>query len=113
MSKAIALHVIVGNFDDQLRTHRLPRQIFPLTPTTLSARHTMWLAGCAGLRFRPAAPRMSVERVLPIRRQKRRQLLPLCVSKAGTDADVLEVSLVVVKAEQQGERARRTSVARL
>src|ERR1700682_4862430 len=101
VSKAVALHMVVGNLDDELRTQRLPRQIFPRAPTTLRTGAAMrlrigdLLCGC------PGAPGMTVERIIPIRRQKRHQLSPFCVREARANADLLEISTVVVEAEQQ------------
>src|SRR6185369_3519386 len=41
VTKAAALHVIVSNFDHQLRAQRLPREIFSCAPATLSAGNPM------------------------------------------------------------------------
>ena len=60
------------------------------------------LAVCVRLRLRPIAPRVSVERILAIGREKLHQLEPLLVGKARADADVAEIPVVVVEAEQQG-----------
>src|SRR2546423_15179005 len=100
MSKPVALHMIVRNFDDQLRTDRLPRQVLSLAPTTLSARHPMRLTIRLGMRLCPPAPWMSVERVLTIGSKKSHQLLPLGIGESGADTDVLEVAAAGVKAGQ-------------
>src|SRR6266446_9958988 len=36
-----ALHVLVSDLAHQLRPHRLPRQVLPLTPPALPSRHTL------------------------------------------------------------------------
>ena len=41
VTKAISLHVIVSNFQNQFRPQWLPRQIFALAPATLSAGHSL------------------------------------------------------------------------
>src|SRR5712675_2461597 len=102
VSKATPLHVVVRDFDDELRTQRLPRQILSRAPPTLRAGPAMRLAIRVRLRLRPIPPRMSVERVLAIWSEKLHQLQTLRVGKARADADVLEVSALVVQPEQQG-----------
>src|SRR5262245_62650256 len=39
VAKPAPLHVIVRNFQNQLRSQRLPREILALAPTTLCPRH--------------------------------------------------------------------------
>ena len=62
----------------------------------------MRLAIFVRLRLRPIPPRMSVERILAVRRQKLHELEPFIVGEAGADADVAEIFVVIVKAEEQG-----------
>ena len=88
--KAIALHVLIGDFDDQLGTERLPRQIFALAPTALPAGHAMSGFSVYEFGFRPALPRMIGERVVAIGREKFYQLTALFGCEAGADTDVLE-----------------------
>src|SRR5690349_24669464 len=57
--KAAALHMVVGYLDDELRADRLPRQILPLTPTTLHSRAP--LRCIVGLGVRPTAPGMAIQ----------------------------------------------------
>src|SRR5919106_75075 len=45
MAEARPLHVIVRDLHDELRTQRLPGQVFPLTPPTDHAGTTMRLGG--------------------------------------------------------------------
>ena len=49
----------------------------------------------------PRAPGMRVERILAIRREKVDELPPFRRREARAHADVLEMSVVVVQAEQQ------------
>src|SRR5947208_16880838 len=39
--ETIALHMIVGDFDDQFRTQRLPRKVLALAPSALAARNAL------------------------------------------------------------------------
>src|ERR1700681_4817431 len=100
--EATPLHVVVRDLDDELRAQRLPRQILTRAPPTLRAGPPMRLAICIRLRLCPIPPRVSVERVLAIWSEKFHQLQALRVGEARADADVLEISAVVVKPEQEG-----------
>src|SRR5437660_6055253 len=60
----------------------------------------MRLSVC-GLLLCPRAPRVFLERILAIGLKKLHQLAPLFIGEAGGDADVLEVAVVVIQAEQQ------------
>ena len=62
----------------------------------------MWLSAGLRLFLCPLAPGVSVERILAVGLEKLHQLFPLYVGEAGADADVLEISIVVVEAEQRG-----------
>src|SRR5438132_5546016 len=54
-----------------------------------------------GLLLRRRAPGVFLERILAIGLKKLHQLAPLFIGEAGADADVLEISIVVIEAEQQ------------
>jgi hypothetical protein len=41
VSKAAALHVFVGDFDDEFWTQRFPGQILALAPAALAPRHAV------------------------------------------------------------------------
>src|SRR5437868_499088 len=58
------------------------------------------------LRLGPRAPGMSFERLLAIWRQKLHQLKSFCIGETGADANVLEISIVVVETEQQRSNFR-------
>src|SRR6185312_16841622 len=60
VAKAVALHVVIRHFNDQLRTKRLPRQVLALAPSALRAGHA-----AAGSLLRPSGPRMVLERIAP------------------------------------------------
>src|SRR5690349_13619619 len=81
--KAIALHVFVSNLNHQLRSQRLPRQIFSMTPATLRARHAL-----TEIVTRPLFPRMRFERVLAIRFKKLDQFDSFLIGKTRTHANV-------------------------
>src|SRR2546423_15012005 len=98
VTKTVALHVVVRDLHHELGTNRLPRQILAAAPPTLRAGHPMRHAVTV-LYARPVTPRVILERVLPIRLEKLHQLSPLLIGEARADADVLEVSLIVVQPE--------------
>src|SRR4051812_15530726 len=52
VTKACTLHVIVRDLRDELRAKRLPREVLPLAPSALRARHALRIAVLA-----VAAPR--------------------------------------------------------
>src|SRR6516225_10080874 len=66
VTEAGALHVLLGDFDHQFGSQRLPREVLALTPAALAARHTM--AGFTGCEFPlgPVPPRVRSKRILPI-----------------------------------------------
>src|SRR5215470_4284470 len=101
MPKAAPLHVVVRHFDDELGTQRLPRQILALTPPAADAGPSLWRSLIRLFPIRPLAPRITLERVLAIRRKKGHELVSLRGREARADAHVLEPSFVVVQAEQQ------------
>ena len=84
VTKTIALHVIVSNFNHELRSQRLPRQVLPRAPATLRTRNTM-----AKIVTRPLFPRMIRERVFTIRREKLNELKPLLIGKTRAHTNVL------------------------
>jgi len=49
----------------------------------------------------PTAPRVSVERILSIWSEKFHQLLPSRIGEAGADADMLQVSVIIIETQQQ------------
>src|SRR5688572_15887754 len=72
VSETIALQVVVLDLAHALDTKWLPGQIFPRTPSTLSARHSR---RAASIKLGPFAPRMRRQRVLAQRFELLRQLL--------------------------------------
>src|SRR5512138_1787665 len=96
VAKAIALHVIVGNLNNELRTQRLPGQIFSGAPSTLRAGHSTKLIV---RELRPVTPGMIFERILAVRLEKPHELSTLRIGKARAHSDVLEI-VAVVKAEE-------------
>src|SRR5262249_26531837 len=47
VSEARALHVVVADLGDELRAQRLPREVLPLAPAALAARHALAIV-CRG-----------------------------------------------------------------
>src|SRR4029079_2856615 len=56
MTESVALHMIIRNFDHQLRTQRLPGQTFTRAPAALAARHA--IIGLSVHLLRPIFPWM-------------------------------------------------------
>ena len=63
VTKTAALHVVVSHLDHQLRSQRLPAEVFSLAPATLRARHA--LAVRSRLLARPVLPGMPLQRSSP------------------------------------------------
>ena len=105
MPEAIALHVVVLHFADSLGAQRLPREILACAPTTLPTGHALAHRFRAG----PFAPRMIVQGVLAQRLELLHQLATLGHRERGRDADVLQVSAIIIEPEQQ--RADRVTPA--
>src|SRR5271154_4606766 len=68
VTEAVALHVFVGDFYYELGPERLPREVFPLTPSALSAWYPMFGFSVWRIMGRPTVPRMIGDRILAIRR---------------------------------------------
>src|SRR6266404_2649956 len=64
--EASALHVLISDFDHQLRSQRLPRQVLALAPAALATGHAMAGFTVRGRMLRPLLPRVIDKRVLPI-----------------------------------------------
>src|SRR5215472_4286542 len=101
MTETVTLHVVVSNLHHELRTQRLPRQVFSLTPAALTARHPFHFATLRSL-LRPMSPGVIGECVPPVGLQEFHQLLPFFRAEAGTNTDVLQFALFVEQAQQQG-----------
>ena len=89
VAEARALHVVVGDLDDELGSQRLPREVLALAPAALRAGPALAAALRVG-RAGPLLPRMIDQRVLAVRRQEGDELAALRVGEARGDADVLE-----------------------
>src|ERR1051325_4446105 len=68
VTKSVALHMIIRNFDDQLRTQRLPGQILTRAPAALAPGHAK--IGLSVRLLRPIFPWMMGERIFAIRCEK-------------------------------------------
>src|SRR5579864_298856 len=109
MAEAAALHVVVRDLDHQFGTHRLPRQVFALTPAALAAGHAAGSFTALGSMLGPGSPGMSSQCVLAIRLEKLGELAAFLHAEAGADADVLQGAGFVEEAEQ--ERADESAIA--
>src|SRR6516225_8829281 len=65
VTEAGALHVLVGDFDHQFGSQRLPREVLALTPAALPPGHTPPALTACEFPLGPAPPRVGGERVLP------------------------------------------------
>src|SRR5438067_1133092 len=102
MPEPCPLHMFVSNFDHQLGTQRLPRQVLALAPAALAARHSMLATAVRGSMLRPGLPRVIRESVLAVGREVFDKLPALLIGKACADADMPERAGIVEQAEQQG-----------
>src|SRR5713101_5098058 len=66
VTKTVSLHVIVRDFDNQLRTQRFPRQVFALTPPTLCSGNPASGLPLFCFKLSPVLPRMIRKRILAI-----------------------------------------------
>ena len=101
VAEAAALHVLVGNFNHQLGTQRLPGQVFALAPAALAAGHAT--PSFTSLESCSAQPLQGMigERVPSIRQKKFCELAALLGGKARTNTHVLQCSPIIEEAEQQ------------
>src|SRR5919108_148553 len=88
-----ALHVVVGDLDHQLRGQRLPGEVLVGVPARQRSRDPL------GRDL--AEPRVGVARLQAVGRQLVEQLAPPLHREGGRHADVLQLALLVVEAEQQ------------
>ena len=94
--------MVVGDLHDELGAQRLPRQVFPLTPPTLSSRHARGFAVVRVLQVaRPRAPRVAGERCLAVGGQLIDEGATFGGGEARAHADVLQRTVAVVEAEEK------------
>ena len=103
VAEARALHVVVGDLDDQLRRAAAPTtDPCPRLQRLGRAGQPLSFAPASLLALGPLAPRMVVERVLAVAARASSTSSRRFVGReARDDADVLERARVVVQAEQQ------------
>src|SRR5207249_5846772 len=101
VTEAVALHVVISDFDDQLGTERLPRQVLALAPAALAAGHALPGFTALWCMLGPIFPRVSGECVLAVWSEEFHQLAPLLFREARADSDMLQCAGVVEKAEQE------------
>ena len=107
--KAISLHVIVCDLDDELGSQRLPRQILALTPSAHAARHAMLrplVGDCASAHARHGCASSAFSRYGARNSTSSRRFAAVKLALTPT---CCESARVVVEAEQQ--RANRRPVA--
>src|SRR5215831_13780430 len=101
VTEAVALHVVVSDFDDQFRTQRLPRQVLALAPAALAARHAVRGFAVRWCMLGPIFPRVSAESVLTVGCEEFYQLASLLFCEARADADMLQHAIIVEETEQE------------
>src|SRR5688572_17351432 len=89
--EARALHVIVGDFQDELRTERLPGKILALAPAARCARPPL-RGRVAAVRQRPFLPRVPIQRRRAVGAEILHQLAALRIGEAGAHPDVLQAA---------------------
>src|SRR5262249_6404107 len=97
VTEAASLQMIVLHLADAFDAKRLPREGLAGIPAAPRARHALVLVRGA----RPLLPRVPLERSGAQRRELAGEGAPLRHRERGRDADVLEVAVLVVQAEQQ------------
>src|SRR5438067_11382307 len=74
VAKSASLHMVIGDFDNQFRSQRFPRQVLTLTPAALATRHATRRFRACLFRICPALPRMRGKRIFAERLEKFHQL---------------------------------------
>src|ERR1041384_8370797 len=87
VTESIALHMIIRNFDHQLRTQRLPGQILTRTPAALAPWHA--IIGLSVRLLRPIFPWMMGKRIFAIRCEKLYELTSFLFREARADTDMV------------------------
>src|SRR4029079_3139 len=90
VTEAAALHVIVSDFDYQLRTQRFPGHVLALAPTALGARSALLGFTIRCFELGPIFPGMSGERILAIWCKVFHKLTAHAIGEARDDADMLQ-----------------------
>jgi hypothetical protein len=90
VTEAAALHVIVCDFDYQLRTQRFPGHVLSLAPAALGAWSALFGFTIRFFVLGPIFPGMSGERILAIWRKVFHKLTAHAVGEARDDADMLQ-----------------------
>ena len=102
VAEAVALHVIIGDFNDELGAQGFPRQIFSLAPAALAAGHALWGIGGRGNGGIPFLPGMMSESVSAVRCEEFGKFETFFGGETGTNANMLERSGVIVEPEEEG-----------
>ena len=96
VAEASALHVLVGDFDDEFGAERLPFEVFAVAPTALAAGHAVVAGGCSFFRAFPVFPGMIAESVFAPGREEGEKLAAHRSREAGAHSDMLEHFFAVV-----------------
>ncbi len=99
VAEAVALHVFVGNFDDEFGAQSYPGEILSGVPSALAAGHAL---GVCGVVVSTPGPGVVGGGVLAVRCEEGDQLPAPGHGEAGADADVLERADCVIEAKQEG-----------
>ena len=101
VAEAAALHVFVGDLNDEFGAQRFPLEVLAPAPTALSPGHAVF---CGGRFFRslPVFPGVVAESVFAIRREEGEEIAAHGCGEAGADTDVLKDLCVVVEAQEKG-----------
>src|SRR5262245_3063769 len=101
MPEPASLHMVIRDFDYQLRPQRLPGQVLSLTPAALPSRHTPSQLIRTEFLVCPMLPGMMRERIISIGAQELDEFTALLGGKARTDANMLQRTSIIKKTKQQ------------
>ena len=94
VAEAVALHVFVGDFDDEFGAEEFPAEVFATGPSALGAGH----AGAGFVLCAPGSPGMMGGGVFAVGSEEVYEFLAFGFGEAGAGADVLELAVVVEEA---------------
>ena len=101
VTEAVALHVIVSDFDYKLRTQRFPGHVLSLAPAALGAWSALLGFTIRCFELGPIFPGMSSERILAIWCKVFHKLTAHAVGETRDDADMLQRTRISEKAEEE------------
>jgi len=99
MAKAVALHMLICDLDDQLRAQRFPRQVFALTPPALASRQAMIAIPIRVVS--PVSPGMARECIAAIWLEMLNEGSAVVKFETGAYTDVLKRTRIIIKTQKE------------